>query len=137
MSGAEGQLAVVIAPETAEEASRHFSALLAGGYHPVMDYGPADKPLGNFPVLVPVAELGEAKAFLRGLRANHASKPVSQLASMFDPSVSDRPTGPIPKWKFSETIGKALGVLFALVVLAGGIVALVLMLQFFSSLKGH
>jgi len=42
---------------TAEEASKHFAALLAGGYHPVMDYGPADAPLGNFPVLVPQTEL--------------------------------------------------------------------------------
>ena len=56
----EGQLAVVIAPETAAEASRHFAALLAAGYLPVMDYGLPDKPLGNFPVLAPLAEAAEA-----------------------------------------------------------------------------
>ena len=134
MSGAAGQLAVVIAPETAEEASRHFAALLAGGYHPVMDYGPADKPLANFPVLVPQGELGEAKAYLRGVRAN---PPARAHTPMFDPNVSDRPTGIIPPWKFSETIGKALGVLAALLALAAGSVGVVYILQFLSSLKGH
>jgi len=56
---------------------------------------------------------------------------------MFGLGLSDRPVGPLPPWTFKENVGKALGVLLALVALAGGIVALVLMLQFLSSLKGH
>ena len=138
MSGAEDQLAVVIAPETAEEASRHFSALLSAGYHPVMDYGSAGQPLANFPVLTPVAEAAEAKAFLKGVRAGQplAPQPV-RAPSMFGAGLSDRPVGPIPPWKFHETVGKAVGVLAALLVLAGAIAALAYMLQFLNALKGH
>jgi hypothetical protein len=131
----EGHLAVVLAPETAEEASRLFSALLAGGFHPTIDYGSGGK-LANFPILAPQSELAEAKAFLRGLGARPPA-PVAQPQPMFDPNASDRPVGPIPAWKFNETVGKAVGVLGALIVLVGGIVALVEMLQYLSSLRGH
>jgi hypothetical protein len=134
MSAAEGQLAVVIAPDTAAEASRHFAALLAAGYHPVMDYGAPGRPLGNFPVLAPLAEAAEAKAFLKGLRAG---QPALKAPSMFDPGLSDRPVGPIPPWRLHETVGKAVGVIVAMLVLAGALVALIYMLQFLTSLKGH
>ena len=137
MSGAEGQLAVVIAPETAAEASRHFAALLAAGYHPVMDYGAPDKPLANFPVLTPLAEAAEARAFLKGVRAGEPAQAPSALMSMFGADASDRPVGPIPPWRFHETVGKALGVLVAMLVMAGGLVALIYMLQFLSSLRAH
>ncbi len=130
----EEHLAVVLAPETAEEASRLFSALLAGGFHPVIDYGAGEK-LANFPILAPQAELAEAKAYLRGVGARPPAPPARP--PMFDPNASDRPVGPIPPWKFNETVGKAIGVLIALIVLVGGIVALVQMLQFLSSLRGH
>ncbi len=136
----EEHLAVVLAPETAEEASRLFSALLAGGFHPTIDYGAAEK-LANYPILVPQPELVEAKAYLRGVGARPPApvqaQPHAQSLGMFDPNLSDRPVGPLPPWKFSETAGKALGVLIALIVLVGGIVALVEMLQFLSSLRGH
>lgn len=134
MTAAKGQMAVVIAPETAEEASRHFAALLAGGYHPVMDYGPAGEPLANFPVLAPLTEAAEARAFLRGFRAQ---SPARRPLALFDPDASDRPVGPIPPWRFHETVGKAMGVLLAMLVLTGAIVAGVYMLQFLGSLKGR
>lgn len=130
----EEHLAVVLAPDTAEEASRLFSALLAGGFHPTIDYGAAEKLL-NYPILVPQPELAEAKAYLRGVGARPPAPP--QRQPMFDPNASDRPVGPLPPWRFNETVGKAIGVLIALIVLVGGIVALVQMLQFLSSLRGH
>jgi hypothetical protein len=130
----EEHLAVVLAPAAAEEASRLFSALLAGGFHPIIDYDAAEK-LANYPILVPQPELVEAKAYLRGVGARPPAPPQHQ--PMFDPNASDRPVGPLPPWKFNETVGKAIGVLIALIVLAGGIVALVEMLQFLSSLRGH
>ena len=133
----EGQLAVVIAPETAEEASRHFAALLAAGYHPVMDYGQADKPLANFPVLAPLAEVAEAKAFLKGVRAGEPAKPTSTLSTLFGAGSSDRPVGPIPPWKFHETVGKAVGVIVVMLVLVAALVGLLYFLQFLTSLKGH
>jgi hypothetical protein len=132
----EEHLAVVLAPETAEEASRLFSALLAGGFHPVIDYGAGEK-LANFPILAPQSELAEAKAYLRGVGARPPAPAPAQPQGMFNPNLSDRPVGPLPPWKFSETAGKAIGVLAALIVLVGGIVALVEMLQFLSSLRGR
>ena len=134
----EEHLAVVLAPETADEASRLFSALLAGGFHPTIDYGAAEK-LANYPILVPQPELVEAKAYLRGVGARSPApvQPQPHPQGMFDPNLSDRPVGPLPPWKFNETAGKALGVLVALIVLVGGIVALVEMLQFLSSLRSH
>jgi hypothetical protein len=129
----EGHLAVVLAPETAEEASRLFSALLAGGFHPIIDYDAAEK-LANYPILVPQPELAEAKAYLRGVGARPSAP---QHQPMFDPNASDRPVRPIPPWRFNETVGKAIGVLIALIVLVGGIVALVQMLQYLSSLRGR
>ena len=133
----EGQLAVVIAPETAAEASRHFAALLAAGYHPVMDYGLPDKPLGNFPVLAPRAEAAAARAFLKGLRAGQPAPAAPAAPSMFGAGLSDRPVGPIPPWRLHETVGKAVGVIVAMLVLAGALVALIYLLQFLTSLKGH
>lgn len=133
MASGDDPLAVVIAPETAEEASRHFSALLAGGYHPIIDYGSGGQPLANFPVLVPQQELGEARAFLKGVGAGQPPKP----AGVFGSGASDRPVGPIPPWKFKDTVGKALGVLGAMLVLAGAVVALVYVLQFLTSLRGR
>jgi hypothetical protein len=126
-------LVVVIAPETSEEAGRLFAALLSAGFHPSMDYG-GEAQLANYPILAPQSELNEAKAFLRGFKA--APKP-ERPPSMFDSGYSDRPVGPIPPWKLNETVGKALGVLGAMILFAGAIVALVYMLQFLTSLKGH
>ena len=132
---------VVIAPETSEEAGRLFAALLSAGFHPSMDYG-GEAQLANYPILAPQSELTEAKAFLRGLKAaGPAPAPAAPKPErppwMFDSGYSDRPVGPIPPWKFNETVGKALGVLAAMLVLAGGAAGLIYMLQFLTSLKNH
>jgi hypothetical protein len=128
-------LVVVVAPETSEEAGRLFAALLSAGFHPSMDYGGKDK-LANFPILAPQGELGEAKAFLRGLRVGGSAAPASR-PSMFDPTVSDRPVGPLPAWTFKGNVGKPVAVMGALIALAAGIVAVVSLIQFLTSLKSH
>jgi hypothetical protein len=136
-----GGLVVVIAPETSEEASRLFSALLAAGFHPSIDYGDdsaAGGRLANYPILAPQSELAEARAFLKGLAVRPApGAPVRPIDAAFGAHLSDRPVGPIPPWKFSETAGKALGVLLAMIALVGGIVVLVKMLEYLTSLKGR
>ena len=133
-----GELVVVIAPDMAEEASRLFSALLAAGFHPSIDYGQDGGQLANYPILAPQSELAEARAFLKGLALRPAAPAVVRpIDAAFGAHLSDRPVGPIPPWKFNETAGKALGVLLAMIALVGGIVVLVKMLEYLSSLKGH
>ncbi len=137
------QLAVVIAPATAEEAGRLFSTLLSGGFHPTMDYAGDDHgaPLANFPILVPQAELAEAKGYLRGIKANPPAQQQS-LKAMFglDPSLSDRPVGPLPPENIktmSANMLKAVGVVAVLVVAVVVITGLVWGLQFLTTLGGH
>jgi hypothetical protein len=126
-------LAVVVAPESSDEAARCFSALLSAGFHPSIDYGEpgAASALANFPILAPLAELKEAQAFLRGLRAG--GKP--PRTSIFY-SGSDRPVGPLPPEDAKGNLMRALGVLLALVGLGAAITLVLLALQFLGSL-GH
>jgi hypothetical protein len=124
MNAGAPSLAVVIAPDTAEEASRLFAALLSGGFHPTIDYGTdADGPrLANFPILVPQPQLREAQAYLRGLRV-HAAAPVAGARTP-QPPVPEEP--PLDQLK---QLGQAVGVLAFLLLLTGAIVAVVLVLQ--------
>ena len=133
-------LAVVIAPATSEEAGTLFSALLSGGFHPTMDYAGDDHGarLANFPILVPQAELAEAKGYLRGFKANPPAQK-SSLKAMFglDPSLSDRPVGPFPPENMknmARNMLKAIGVVVVLIVAVVVITALVWSLQFVMSL---
>ena len=135
-------LAVVIAPGTSEEAGRLFSALLSGGFHPTMDYAGDDHgaPLANFPILVPQAELAEAKGYLRGYKANPPAQKQS-LKAMFglDPSLSDRPVGPLPPENMKTMTAnmlKAVGVVAVLLVAVIVITGLVWGLQFVMSSTG-
>ena len=132
--------AVVIAPATAEEASSLFAALLSGGFHPTIDYGPeADGPkLANYPILVPQPELKEAQAYLRGLRV-HASSPASpaQTSRIMTPRAPTPPARAEPAPTPLKQFGKAVGALGMLVAVTLGIVVVVLVLQFVSRLIAH
>jgi hypothetical protein len=133
VSGEGDQPGVVVAAETAEEAGRVATTLRAGGFHPTIDYGAIADRLGKFPVLVPPAELGEAKGFLRGLRASQQMAPAvaATPALAAAPAFAPRPSG-------NSVTGRALALLTGLVVVvAGGAMALASMLQFFSSLRDH
>jgi hypothetical protein len=138
MSGDEDQLGVVIAPGTAEEANRCQSTLRAAGFHPIVDYGSAADRLGNFPVLVPLAELGEAKGFLRGLRAAQpAAEPALAVMTSAVPVAARAPAGAWRSGRNLPAAGGALALLTGLLVIAGGIAVLVSMLHFLSSLRDH
>jgi hypothetical protein len=136
VTGEGDQPGVVVAADTAEEAGRVATTLRAGGFHPTIDYGAIADRLGKFPVLVPAAELGEAKGFLRGLRASQQMAPAVAAAASAPipgPGFAARPSG-----HRSPVTGRALAQLTGLaVVVAGGVMALASMLQFFSSLRDH
>ncbi len=142
MAGDEDhQMGVVIAPDTAEEAGRCLNLLRAGGFHPTIDYGSVADRLGNFPVLVPIAELGEAKGFLRGLRSAQpalAAPAVPAAAPAASVPVAARPEP--AAWRTGQILplaGRALALVTGLLVVAGGVAALASMLHFLSSLRDH
>jgi hypothetical protein len=56
---------------------------------------------------------------------------------MFGAELSDRPVGPLPPFTLKDNVGKPLGVLGALLAFAAVLVALVYLIQFLTSLKGH
>jgi hypothetical protein len=134
VSGEDDQPGVVVAPGTAEEANRVATALRAGGFHPTVDYARIADRLGKFPVLVPHAELGEAKGFLKGLRASQAIAPVVAAT----PSLAAPPPKASGSWAgLPPTAGRALVLLTGLLVVVGGVVGLASMLQFLNSLRDH
>lgn len=132
MADADDQPGVVIAPETAEEANRVSTALRAGGFHPTIDYGAIADRQGVFPVLVPAAELGEAKGFLKGLRASQALAPAVAATSALAAAPPPRARqGLLPM------AGRALALLTGALVLVGGAAGLASMLQALNSLRDH
>jgi hypothetical protein len=108
--------------------------LLGAGFHPSLDYalnGNGGGALANYPILVPLAELKEAQAFVRGMRAGVV--PVGQAPK----PLSDRPVGPLPPEDMKGNLAKALGVIAALVALGAVITVAALVLQWVMSLASH
>ena len=145
MAGEESSLAVVIAPESAEEASRCATALRAGGFNPTIGQGTDEAGRPVFQVLAPEGELAEAMGFLRGLKLGQ-----SQAAQPPVPTYATRPAAPArtmagpPRAALAPSYqarppgaGRVLVLLTGLIVVAGSVAALVSMLQFLTSLRDH
>jgi hypothetical protein len=154
MEGDDDQLAVVIAPDTAEEAGRWLTTLRAAGFHPSIDYSAAHDRQGKFPVLVSPGEADEARGFLRGLRSAQATQAAAQAQPAVQPAPGPaarpaaiapaalqaaRPAA-LPSWNFDRVLplaSRALALVTGLLVIAGGLAVLASMLQFLSALRNH
>ena len=125
MAGTAPSLAVVVAPDTAEEAGALFAALLSQGFHPTMDYGegPDGPQLANFPILAPLSELAAAQAYVRGLR-------VKPPLPVHTPHRYDLP----PPEPLKRTIVRAFAGLGSMLLVTAAITAVVLVLQLLARL---
>jgi hypothetical protein len=119
--------AVVVAPDTEEEAKALCASLRSGGFHPTLDEAtdPGGPRLANHPILVPQPELKEAQAYLRGLRSQAASAPPPGGRSAAAQHAYDLP----PPEPLLRTVTKTFAVVGVLVLLTLGIIAVVLVLQ--------
>jgi len=103
----------------------------------VVDYRAAADRLGTFPVLVPAAELAEARGFLRGLRAGQQTAAMAATSPLLPVPLAPSVAAPARRSGLAPSAGRALALLTGVLVIAGGVVALADMLQTLNSLRFH